>query len=222
MGKQISEIPAPSVMPGDRQKWLAELPLSTFVNAFYQHRDLGRLGKVKSVLMVGPGQGLASEVLKWRGYQVTTLDIDESFRPDVTGSVHDMRVFPDKAFDAVIASHVLEHMAEPYLDPALKEIARVGSYALIYLPVHGLHLQLRFRSNFRDLDFSLIGDLFNYFARPVGLMPRYMDGQHYWEIGMRGFRKRDIVRRLSEYFDILDVYRNRDWLPSQNFVLRAR
>jgi hypothetical protein len=39
---------------------------------------------------------------------------------------------------------------------------------------------------------------------------------------MRGFRVRDLKRRMSAYFDVLDVYRNRDWNPSLNFVLRSR
>lgn len=208
-------------MPVDRQ-WKSMLPLSSFVNAYYQYRDVERLKGVKRVLIVGPGQGLATQVLRWRGYQVTTLDIDDSFNPDVTASVHDMGMFPDKGFDVVVASHVLEHFAVPYLDAALKEVARVGKYAVVYLPVHGVHVQLRLRSNFRDLDISLVGDVFNYLAGTDGLTPRYMDGQHFWEVGIKGFHKKDIERRMSPYFEIIDVYRNRDWLPSLNFILRAR
>src|ERR671910_579671 len=102
-------VPQPAVMPVDRERWLQHLDLSNFVNAYYQYRDLQRLENCQSVLIVGPGQGLATEVLKWRGYRVTTLDIDHTFKPDVVGSVHDMPMFDDLGFDAVIASHVLEH-----------------------------------------------------------------------------------------------------------------
>lgn len=209
-------------MPVDRDQWKSTLPLSSFVNAYYQCRDVEHLKGVESILVVGPGQGLAPLVLKWRGYRVSTLDIDESFSPDVTASVHDMSMFPDKEFDVVVASHVLEHFAEPYLDAALKEIARVGKYAVVYLPIRGMHVQLRLRSNFRDLDVSLVGDMFNYFASTDGSTPRYMNGQHFWEVGVKGFRKKDIERRMSSYFEIMHVYRNRDWLPSLNFILRAR
>jgi hypothetical protein len=49
-----------------------------------------------------------------------------------------------------------------------------------------------------------------------------MDRQHFWEVGMRGFRVRDLCRRFSAHFEIIKHYRNRDWLPSYNFVLKSR
>lgn len=215
-------VPEPAVMPVDRASWVQQLNLPNFVNCFYAYRDLQLCADVRSVLIVGPGQGLDREVLRWRGYDLTTFDIDEMFKPDVVGSVHDMRAFPDQRFDAVIASHVVEHLAVPYLDTALQEIARVGRYALVYLPVAGRHLQLRFAPGFKNLDLSLIFDVFNYFHRPDGITPRYHQGQHFWEVGMRGFTIRDVRQRLARHFDILKVYRNRDWLLSQNFVLRSK
>ena len=215
-------VPQPTVMPVDREHWRRQLDLSNFVNAYYQYRDVQSLGNCRRVLIVGPGQGLQTEVLKWRGYDVTTLDIDRTFEPDVVGSVHDMRMFGAQQFDVAIASHVLEHLAVPFLDTALGELARVGRYALVYLPVAGRHFQARVIPGFKGLDVSVLIDLFNYLHRPDGLEPRYCQRQHYWEVGMRGFRVRDLRARMSAHFDVLDVYRNRDWNPSLNFVLRSR
>jgi hypothetical protein len=113
-------------------------------------------------------------------------------------------------------------LAEPYLDSALGEIARVGRYALIYLPVHGRHIQIRFLPGFKDIDLSVILDIFDYFKKPDGITPRYMSGQHFWEIGMRGFRVKDMTSRVSQFFSIISAYRNRDWLPSYNFVLKSK
>ena len=215
-------VPAPAVMPIDRESWKRQLDLSNFVNAYYQYRDVQRFGDALRVLIVGPGQGLQTEVLRWRGHQVTTLDIDSTFDPDITGSVHEMPMFTAAQFDVVIASHVLEHLAVPYLDPALGEIARVGRHALVYLPVAGRHLQARLQPGFKGIDLSLVLDFFNYFHRPTGVDARYCARQHYWEAGMRGFRVRDLKNRMSRHFDVLEVYRNRDWNPSLNFVLASR
>lgn len=214
-------VPRPSVMPVDQEKWAAELHLSNFVNAYYQYKDLQRLGDCHSVLVIGPGQGVEVQILRWRGYRVTTFDIDPAFKPDVIGSVHDLSAFRNLQFDAVIASHVLEHIAEPYLDKALHEISRIGRFALIYLPVYGVHVQLRLRSNFRDFDTAVTLDFRNWLHKPDGITARYMEGQHFWEVGMQGFRVRDLRKRISKYFDHISIYRNRDWLPSQNFVLRS-
>jgi Methyltransferase domain len=214
--------PPPTVMPVDRAAWKRQLHLSNFTNAYYQYRDVQRCGEVRTILVIGPGQGLDTQVFRWRGYQVTTFDIDDTFAPDVRGSVHDMRMFEADRFDIVIASHVLEHLAVAYLDPALDEIARVGRFALVYLPVAGRHAQLRLVPGVRNLDLSLVIDLFDYFGRPDGVTSRYCQGQHFWEIGRRGFSVRQVRRRLERRFDVLDAYRNRDWTPSYNFVLRAR
>jgi hypothetical protein len=208
-------------MPVNRTEWARQLNLSNFVNTYYQFRDLQGLEKCRSVLIIGPGQGLDTQILRWRGYDVTTFDIDHTFKPDHIGSVHEMPMFSDGQFDAVIASHVLEHLAEPYLDSSLAEIARVGAFALIYLPVAGRHVQARLSAGFRGIDVSLILDVFNYFHRPSGVVPRYCQRQHYWEVGMRGFRVRDVAARMARHFQVIHVYRNRDWNPSQNFVLRS-
>lgn len=205
----------------DRQKWAEELHLSNFVNTYYQFRDLRGLGDLRTVLIVGPGQGLDTHVLKWRGYQVTTFDIDELFKPDHLGSVHDMHVFSAKQFDAVLVSHVLEHLPVPYLDAALQEIARVGRYALIYLPVAGRHVQLRLTPGLKEIEWSLIVDIFNVLHRPDGITPRYCANQHFWEVGLRGFTTKDLTRRMSRFFQVLSVYRNRDWIPSLNYILQS-
>ena len=212
----------PAVMPIDREKWGRELHLSNFVNAYYHYRDLQRFERHGRVLIVGPGQGLQTVVLRWRGVDVVTLDIDETFKPDVLGSVHDMHMFRDGEFDVVIASHVLEHLPVRYLDPALAELARVAGGALIYLPVAGRHVQARLQPGFRDFDVCLTVDLFNYFDRPDDNEPRYCQRQHYWEAGRPGFRLRDLQERLARHFEIVDVYRNRDWNPSLNFVVKRR
>lgn len=218
---QPKQNPAPAVMPIDREAWRRQLHLSNFINTYYQYRDLQRVHPCRSVLIVGPGQGLDAAVLKWRGYEITTFDIDKVFEPDWIGSVHDLHMFGDRQFDAVIASHVLEHLPEPYLDTALSELARVAGHALVYLPVAGRHSQLRLVPGIRGIDWTVIVDFFNYFDRPSA-EAKYCQQQHYWEVGRPGFRVRDLERRFSSSFEILDRYRNRDWTPSYNFVLKSR
>lgn len=216
------KVPAPAVMPGDRKAWRRELHRSNFVNAYTQFADVQLCGDLSTILIIGPGQGLDTLVFRWRGYDVTTFDIDETFEPDVIGSVHDMPMFRDAQFDVVIASHVIEHIAVPYLDPALAELARVARHAVIYLPVHGRHLQLRVLPGFRNLDLAFNFDVFNYLHKPDGTTARYSANQHFWELGMRGFRTGDVLRRLEKQFELIRHYRNPDWPMSHNFVLRSR
>lgn len=164
-----SAIPKPTVMPLDREAWRQELHISNFINTYYQYRDLRSLGPdIKRILIIGSGQGLDTALLKWRGFEVATFDIDSKFEPDVTGSVRDLTMFETGRFDAAIASHVLEHFAMPYLDAALGEIARVARYALVYLPVDGCS-----NTNYR---FDAVGD-FNGDGKPDIALRSYSAGQ---------------------------------------------
>jgi len=87
--------------------------------------------------------------------------------------------------------------------------------------VHGRHTQARFIPGVRGWDFSFVFDWFNPLETPDGITPRYMAGQHFWEVGMRGFRVKDLMQRFSRHFHVMYSYRNRDWLPSHNFVLSS-
>lgn len=217
------ELPVPSVMPIDREAWARQLHISNFVNSYYQYRDVTKwVGTQSSVLVIGPGQGLDTAVLRWRGYSVTTFDIDETFNPDVIGSCHDMSMFQNAQFDVVIASHVLEHLPLNFLDTALAEIARVGRFALVYLPVAGRYPNLRISPGFRSICWTLILNLRKFWEKPDGVTAKYCGGQHYWEIGYRGFGVKDLRTRFTKSFKLLDNYRNCDWLPSYNFVLQSK
>ena len=169
------------------------LDLSNFINTYYQYRDISRLKKCGRILIVGPGQGLDTAVLKWRGYDVTTFDIDNTFHPDILGSIHDLSMIADQSYDFITASHVLEHLPVRYLDDCIKEMSRVAKYALI-----------------------------NWLRRPSGERLEFMSGQHYWEVGLTGFSKQRILQRMEKHFSVVDVYRNTDWTPSMNFVLKSK
>lgn len=213
----------PGVMPLDRENWKSQLHLSNFINSYYQFRDVKHwVGEKGRILIIGPGVGLDAVILRWRGYEVTTFDIDDTFEPDVQGSCHDMPMFSDKEFDAVIASHVLEHLPISFLDLALAEISRIATVAIVYLPVAGKHAQLKAHPKIMEKELNIIVDFYKFWERPSGTQLKYTDGQHYWEVGYRGFRLGDIKERFKPFFQILDVYRNSDWIPSLNFVLESK
>jgi len=114
-----------------------------FINMFYQIKDVLSLQSIKRILIIGPGSGIITAVLKKIGFDVTTLDIDPELKPDFIGSVDDMNYFRDKQFDIVICSHVLEHLPFKYFEKSLSEIQRITKYALIYLPISGLKISFK-------------------------------------------------------------------------------
>jgi SAM-dependent methyltransferase len=215
--------PLPAEMQVDMADWTSKLHASNFANTYAQYRDVTELGEVRRILVIGPGQGLDTAVFRWLGFEVETFDIDDRLSPDHIGSAHDLSMFSDKAFDVVIASHVLEHLPPAYLDRAIAEIARVAHHALIYLPLAGARASsLRLMPGLRGWDWTVALRFFNPFAKPDPRSLRFCGGQHYWEVGRPGYTKADVIRRFEGHFAVRKVYRNPDWVVSINYVLTAR
>jgi predicted SAM-dependent methyltransferase len=92
----------------------------------------------KIVLHAGCGRAVLPEVrfppAQWREIR---LDIDASYRPDVVGSLTDMRGIASESVDAVYSSHNLEHLHGHEVPIALREFLRVlrpGGVAVIVVP----------------------------------------------------------------------------------------
>src|SRR5262245_65958374 len=77
------------------------------------------------VLEVGPGSGHTTWLLRQWGLEVTTLDFDESVRPDLVGDVTKIPC-EDGAFDCVLAAEVLAHLPFEQIGTALAELKRVS------------------------------------------------------------------------------------------------
>lgn len=84
-----------------------------------------------SVLNVGVGGAILERLACARGVRVVTIDPDApslvrcaSYAIGVAGYIQALP-FRDAAFDAVVASEVLEHLTDEVLQPGLGEVARV-------------------------------------------------------------------------------------------------
>jgi SAM-dependent methyltransferase len=93
------------------------------------------------VLHVGCGANSANRlhrVFAPAAWDEIRMDIDDSTRPDISGSIVDMRGFAeDECCDAIYASHVVEHLLQHEIDKGLSEFRRVlapTGFALIRVP----------------------------------------------------------------------------------------
>ena len=158
---------------------------------------------------------MEAAILRTWNVDVTVMDIDPALSPDVLGSVDDLSMFDDKQFDIIIASHVLEHLPFEYFDRCLSEISRVTKSALIYLPFACLVPELRlsiepiFRKSFR-------------LRIPLFWKNHKFNGEHYWEIGVKGHSLSNTRQVIARRFDIIADYHNWDWRYSYNFVVTSK
>jgi hypothetical protein len=139
---------------------------SNLFDTYYQHRGIQSCGPPKKILVVAQGQRLDTETLRSRGNEVTTFGINDNFKPNVLGSVHDLAMLPDASFDVITVSPVLEYLAESYLDRCFPELATARTHSLVYPPVAGRHFQVHTKFDMKGFDGSWIADLFGIFHKP--------------------------------------------------------
>ena len=154
----------------------------------------------KTVLEIGPGPGIVTDLLRKQGVKVTTVDFAEDVGADVIASVLALP-FDDNSFDVVLCCQVLEHIEYDLLLSAVSEINRVCiDGAVVSLPHTGRFGVFSFwLPKFGQIRFGL----------PLNVIaPKHVfDGQHYWEVGKRGYSTARIRRALKSKFKKVNDFR---------------
>jgi ubiquinone/menaquinone biosynthesis C-methylase UbiE len=187
-----------------------------FSSYWHQVEEASELGG--RVVEIGTGNGTVAAVLRARGLDVTTVDIDEKLGPDVVADVRRLP-FPDGSFDTVLAAEILEHMPWEELPLAVSELSRVARRgAVVSVPNSDVTLTLmarvpnalqvcrmlfRGRLRVRDALWTLMqsptwkrsGGRVEQLAE-IGRLNREaspLSKQHFWELGIGEVRSEDFV-----------------------------
>ena len=153
----------------DEKRWMSYFHQVKEVLAF----------KPESVLVIGKGNGLVAEYLKLSGIKVITIDVDENTKPDVIASVIKMP-FKDNEFEVVLCAQVLEHLPYDDFEKSLLEIERVAKLGVVIsLPHFGPAIRFLFK-------FPFLPEIKFMIKLPYP-KKHIFKGEHYWEIGKRGF-----------------------------------
>lgn len=159
-----------------------------------QIHDIHNLRPI-NIIEVGLGNGFTSSFLKRAGYEVTTVDINQSLEPDVCCSIEEIpSKINDKTFDLVVCCEVLEHMEFEAFERNIKILKLLGNRLYLTLPVYvssygfGISIKLpRIRKNI-----PLYIDI-----------PRnkLLDKEHFWEVGSnKNTSRKSLINILSNYY----------------------
>lgn len=171
-----------------------------WMSFWYQLKEIIPRTDISNMLDVGPGSVFLRDSLHvFRpDLEYKSLDMAPDQNPDFLGSVTKMPI-PDGTFDMVSAFQVLEHINFDDFETALNEMKRVSKkYILISLPhnVPSFDFQIKFPGLKR---FQLA------IKFPYGRKHTFQ-GQHYWEVGKRGYSAKLVKQILQKHFDLLDEY----------------
>ena len=167
-----------------------------FVSYYHQLKEvLSR--KPESVLEIGVGDKVFGSFLKNNtSVRYHSVDVAEDLRPDTVASVTKLP-FEDGSFDIVCAFEVLEHLPFDQFDAALKEMSRVAQkFVIISVPHFGPMLSFSLKVPFLPrLRFAL----------KLPFPKRHVfNGQHYWELGKKGFPVSLIRKKLAAHGRVVE------------------
>lgn len=145
----------------------------------------------KKVLEVGLGNGLTTNYLRNQGVEISTLDIDVSLNPDLVGSITKIPL-PDSSVDCVLAAEVLEHIPFNEVEIALKEMRRVSRGAVVISVPDSRRTILYF-----GLKLPMLPRL-DIFWKMQSCKEHKFDGQHYWEMGKKGYEYKKIEKVIKD------------------------
>lgn len=171
-----------------------------FVSYYWQLKEVLDL-EPASVLEVGVGDRVFGDFIKNNTtVSYTSVDVAEDLHPDAVGSVLQLP-FADASFDAVCAFEVLEHLPFEQFNTALSELCRVArTHVVISVPHFGpmfsFSLKIPFIPQIRV-------------AVKIPFPKKHIfNGQHYWELGKRGYSVSLVRNKLSTYGTLV-----RDFVP---------
>ncbi|MDR1584381.1 MAG: class I SAM-dependent methyltransferase [Prevotellaceae bacterium] len=144
--------------------------------------------KPQTVLVIGIGDNIVGEMLIKQGIKVYTFDFDSALKPDFVGDIRNIDTILDgKRFDVILCCQLLEHLPYENFENILSRLKTLADNVIISLPhvcpqlKTALKLRLAFFAFCRKYKFN---------------------GEHYWEIGYRGYTKRKIRNSIRKYFMI--------------------
>ncbi|MDD3284442.1 MAG: methyltransferase domain-containing protein [Patescibacteria group bacterium] len=190
--------------------------ISRWNSYFHQIDEILKL-KQNNILEIGIGNSFLKNYFdnNFKNISFKTLDINPDLNPDYVSSVDNINL-DDNLFDIVCAFEVLEHLPFEKLEQCLKSLHRVSKkYCIISVPHWG-----------RNFGFKIILPYFHeikvHFKLPFLAKKHIFNGEHYWEIGKKGFKLNKIKKIIDNYFDI-----KKDFVSFENpyhhfFILEKR
>lgn len=176
-------------------------------NSYYQQIFEALNCKGKSILYIGAGDGIVTDILRKCGKNVKTLDFDKNLKPDYIGSVTDIKkVLGKDKFDVILCCQVLEHIPFSEFENTIKQLSEYTKEKLI-LSLPNRNKRYRFAFTIPKIGYYQKVLLCKKHFSEQWNIDKQGHGEHYWEIDAKGCPTRKKIRNIvKKYFSSLKFY----------------
>lgn len=171
-----------------------------WMSYYHQIREV-LISHPDTCLIIGVGDGIVPAIIRHYGITVDTFDYEEKMSPTYCGDIKAIGSLVSQQYDCVVCCQVLEHIEFIHFTSVIKQLHSICKKRLILsLPEHMLLFSL-----------CVYIPRLKYHAMNL-IIPRFwkkkikMDGQHYWEVGIKGKSKKYIKSLLNRYFNVINDY----------------
>jgi len=193
-------------------KFLKYINKKRWICYYYQIYEILKRNP-KTVLEIGPGPKIIKKILEENNIKYYSLDVAEDLNPDFIGDVRTFNL--DKKFDMVVAFQILEHIPFEDFDKALSNVKKhANDYVLISLPYPNPFIKI----NIQLYPFFNIDKILKI---PFPKEKKF-DGEHYWEIGRKGYPLSKIKKYLNKFFEIEDEYLIKETGKEHIFICKIK
>ncbi|QIZ72964.1 class I SAM-dependent methyltransferase [Oxynema aestuarii] len=163
------------------------------VTYYNQVRIIKSLGKsVTNILEIGILNSIFAHLMSPNGYQVTTADINPDLKPDILLNLMTDFELPKDTFDVIVAFQVLEHIPYDFFEKVLIKFSEASKkYVVISLPYQSIFMTLQFHASFAWTPKYLKLEI------PKFWHSTPLSEEHYWEIGLKGYPKKRILKSIE-------------------------
>ena len=175
---------------------------------FHNYLDVGRWNSYyyqiaetlafepQSVLIIGVGDNIVGNLLSMQGIKVSTFDFDEKLVPDFLGNIIEIdKVLQGMQFDVLLCCQILEHLPFALFEDILEKLKVVSKNIIISLPYASINYKL-------ELKLPIIKTVKLNLNIQRFFKEHQFNGEHYWEIGYKGYSKIKITRVIANHFTI--------------------
>lgn len=185
-------------------------------NSYYKQIEEVLKEENENVLIIGAGDRIVPNILKTKMDEVKIFDIAEDLNPDYIGDILKIDNILDKNFDCILCCQVLEHLPFNKFEKCIEKLEKVtNKKCIISLPQQYIWSWISFKIPkvpVLNLNVSL----------PKSYMKYKFNGEHYWEIGTKGYQVGKIRKILGKYFNIENEYTPLENKYHRFFILKKR
>ncbi|MBU1019227.1 MAG: class I SAM-dependent methyltransferase [Patescibacteria group bacterium] len=146
-----------------------------------------------TILEIGIGSGTVANYLKNNGFNIETCDFDADLQPDHVADIRDLP-FREGEFDLVTAFQVLEHLPFEDFEKAMSQLHKASSKTVIIsIPYITLNIYWKCKC----IPF-LKPWYFMWRICELSFLKHKFNGEHYWEMGKKGFSRKKIRKILKK------------------------